>query len=175
MSNKLSGTPKGTTSWPRIISSQNIMLSNFDLERLAKKYRLQLNGVFSKDTLPNKLQQGWYIINLQNLGDGQGTHWTCYYHEPITKEQSVYFDSMGCVPPLVIEDELNLGDVVNRQQIQPLLNDDNCGLYCIGLMCFFKANPSSSNKNNLKSYQSLFSKTDLSSNQYRLKDFLSHC
>ena len=167
------------------------MLSNFDLERLAKVYKVKLNGVFSKDTLPERMDEGWFIINLQNLGDGPGTHWVCYYHEvpegtsrgqvpegtsrgqPLIRNESVYFDSMGVVPPIVINEKLNLGDVINKQQIQPLMNDDNCGLYCIGIMCFFKNNPTSTNSSNLKFYQSLFSKTDLPSNQYRLKIYLS--
>jgi hypothetical protein len=150
------------------------MLSNFDLEKLAKVYKVKLHGVYSKDRLPERMNKGWYIINLQNLGEGQGSHWVCYFHEPIIKEESVYFDSYGVVPPLVINNQLNLGDVINHQQIQPLTNDENCGLYCIGIMCFFNQNQNSTNSSNLKAFQSLFSKTDLSSNQYRLKSYLSN-
>ena len=36
--------------------------SNFDLEDLAKKYKLHLVGIYSKDELP-KIQVGSYIVN----------------------------------------------------------------------------------------------------------------
>ena len=53
-----------------------IMLSNIDLEELSKHYKLPLIAVTMKDELPNKLQNGNYIINLQSSTQGNGTHWT---------------------------------------------------------------------------------------------------
>ena len=51
------------------------MITNFDLERLAGNYHIELNGVYMKDQL-DKLQinNDNYIINLDNV-QGQGTHW----------------------------------------------------------------------------------------------------
>jgi len=48
--------------------------SNFDLEDLAKKYKLPLVGIYSKDELP-KIQVGSYIVNLQDSDKGSGSHW----------------------------------------------------------------------------------------------------
>jgi hypothetical protein len=45
-------------------------LSNFDLEEYARKYKLPLIGVYSKDELPDKLQVGSYYVNMQNAADG---------------------------------------------------------------------------------------------------------
>ena len=42
------------------------MLSNVDLEELAKHYKLPLVKVVMKDELGNKLKNGNYIINLQS-------------------------------------------------------------------------------------------------------------
>ena len=48
------------------------MLSNFDLERLAEFYHLPLVAVTMKDELPEKVEDGCYIINLQSSTDGRG-------------------------------------------------------------------------------------------------------
>jgi hypothetical protein len=53
-------------------------LSNVDLEEYARKYKLPLVGVFSKDQLPDKVQVGSYYVNMQNSDDGSGSHSTVY-------------------------------------------------------------------------------------------------
>ena len=53
-----------------VMATDNIQLTN-----LAKKMKINLVGVFSKDTLPKRPQVGGYIINLQNHDAGSGTHW----------------------------------------------------------------------------------------------------
>ena len=54
-------------------------LSSKDLEQMVKQYGINnFNGIYSKDLLPDKLIKGWYIINLENHDEGNGTHWTCF-------------------------------------------------------------------------------------------------
>ena len=55
------------------------MLTNYDLEELCDFYNVPLGGIYMKDMLPKKLQNGNYIINLEssNGGRNNGTHWTC--------------------------------------------------------------------------------------------------
>ena len=50
------------------------MITNFGLEKIAKNYSIELNGVYMKDQLDNlPINDDNYIINLDNL-QGQGTH-----------------------------------------------------------------------------------------------------
>jgi hypothetical protein len=162
------------------------MLSNFDLEQLAKKYDVKLNAVSSKDTIPHPLENGWYIINLQNLGEGSGTHWVSLLYD---KNESVYFDSFGVIYPLDVacsvkhtlkpetyippQELKNAIRIYNQKQIQHLTNDNNCGLYCISLMCFFKqCGDYMLNESKLRCFQNMFS-INTQDNQYILRNFLS--
>ena len=74
-----------------------MMLSNFQLEKLAQYYKLHINDVCMKDELPNIVQDGGYIINMQSSTRGSGTHWVALF-----RENAYYFDSFGAVPPLEI-------------------------------------------------------------------------
>lgn len=145
------------------------MLSNVDLMRLADKFRVNLNAVISKDELPEQHKDGWYILNLQNWKDGSGTHWVACKKGG---EETVYFDSYGVLPPVSVIDIDDDKLVVNDKQIQALHGDDNCGLYCIGVMVMFKI-CRGTNKVRLENFQKLFS-ADTRKNQYLLKEFL-HC
>jgi hypothetical protein len=70
------------------------MLTNFDLEKIAKNYDVKLIGIYSKNELDNlQIENGNYIINLD---DDIGSHWTALN---INKNKGIYFDSFGCVPP----------------------------------------------------------------------------
>ena len=45
-------------------------------------YIAYFRGVFSRDTLPNKLnKKGCSVINYDSSGS-PGTHWTCYFNDP---------------------------------------------------------------------------------------------
>ena len=54
------------------------MLTNFELESMAKFYNIPLKGVFQKDLLPYPPTPGNYIVNLQSSFEGSGTHYTCF-------------------------------------------------------------------------------------------------
>ena len=71
------------------------MLTNYDLE--------PLRGVYMKDMLPKKLQNGNYIINLEssNGGRNNGTHWTCLI---VNNQSTMFYDPYGAPPSIEIRD-----------------------------------------------------------------------
>ena len=48
-------------------------------------------GVYSRDTLPDKIKDGAYVINLNEYSD-IGTHWIALY---VNNKTVAYFDSFG--------------------------------------------------------------------------------
>ena len=119
------------------------MLSNFQLEKLAKIYRVPLNGVFSKDELEDvEPRDGNYIVNLQSSTDGCGSHWECLI---IRGADAFTFDSFGALPPSEIIDFTKEKRGVkhlayNRTVIQHL-RSDSCGWFVFGLLLYLKDHP----------------------------------
>jgi hypothetical protein len=111
------------------------MLSNFDIERIAKKTDLPIVGVFSKDRLPKKHQIGSYYINLQNFNDGDGTHWCLmkiYKDNSKSKPKALWFDPFGLDMPREIEEYLEDYKPIpySNRQIQGI-SQTECGWYCL--------------------------------------------
>ena len=145
------------------------MLTDLDLRNIASAYELNLNGIHMKDQLPDLLNPGWYIINMQSSRNGNGTHWVCLLYDD---RETTYFDSFGFPPPFEVschvahskqpEEYLtnfeikNAIQIWNDNQIQDLM-DDNCGLYCIACICFFKSLGDVSNRKKMRAFQKLFS------------------
>ena len=50
-----------------------------------------MNGVYSRDNLPNKIKDEAYVINLDEYYD-IGTHWVALY---VQNNDVTYFDSFG--------------------------------------------------------------------------------
>jgi hypothetical protein len=71
------------------------MLTNFDLEHLCEQYHVPLLGVYMKDELPKKTQNGNFIIKLQSSSQGDGTHWTALIVE---KNNALFMDPFGVEP-----------------------------------------------------------------------------
>lgn len=105
------------------------LLTNFDLENLCKRYKLNLIQCDSKNKInkkPDRNKVCCYIINLDNE---DGTHWTCmicYYNE------CYYFDSYGIIMPHEIikfckKNKLKL--TYNQTQIQSF-ESVLCGYFC---------------------------------------------
>ena len=69
-------------------------LSNSDLLKLCKKYKLNVEGIYSKDRIPENIE-GWCIINMDNH-TGNGTHWICFFKDNIN---NIFWDSFGVLPP----------------------------------------------------------------------------
>ena len=110
------------------------MLTNFDLEKIAKNYDVKLIGIYSKNELDNlPIENGNYIINLD---DNIGSHWTALN---INKNKGIYFDSFGCVPPQnvisFVKQKPNIKFGYNNFIIQDL-ESEKCGFYCIAFLLF---------------------------------------
>ena len=105
-------------------------LSNFDLEDLAKKFKLPLVGVYSKDELPKKIQVGSYYINLQDSTEGGGSHWCLI--KIFDKKNALWFDSFGQPLPLQVLDFLKHYKPVpySNREIQDI-DSSRCGLYVV--------------------------------------------
>jgi len=88
-------------------------------------------GVFSKDELPDKLNENEnLIINLDDH-DGNGTHWTCIYNDD--GEYCQYFDSYGFPPPDLAINFMRTSNkkiAYSTSQIQ-MSNSILCGYYCM--------------------------------------------
>ena len=65
-------------------------LTNFETQKYYYN-KPRFNGVFSRDNLPKKIQDGAYVINLDEYGD-VGTHWITLF---CRKNEIVYSDSFG--------------------------------------------------------------------------------
>ena len=110
------------------------MLTNFDLEKIAKNYDVKLIGIYSKNELDKlPIENGNYIINLD---DNIGSHWTALN---INKNKGIYFDSFGCVPPQnvisFVKQKPNIKFGYNNFIIQDL-ESEKCGFYCIAFLLF---------------------------------------
>jgi hypothetical protein len=106
-------------------------LSNFEIDNYLKKYK-RFKGCFSKDKLTkNDLDKNcYYIINIQNSEDGNGSHWTCLYM--LHHNMALYLDPMGYPAPEEIE-ELIPFIIWNEKPIQDL-ESTACGYYCIAFI-----------------------------------------
>jgi len=144
----------------------NNSLSNFDIDEILKNYDIKYNGIFSKDILPNKLLNGFYIINLQNSNIGGGTHWTSLYK--INDGYSLYYDSFGFPAPQDIVDKLHCYDY-NKKDIQDI-DSSSCGYYCICFIKFMSLHPNNPKKA-FDTFISLFSK-DTKNNEEILYNLL---
>ena len=145
------------------------MLTNFDLEKIAKNYDVKLIGIYSKNELDKlPIEDGNYIINLD---DNVGSHWTALN---INKNKGIYFDSFGCVPPQ------NVIDFVKQRKniklgynnfIMQDLESEKCGFYCIAFLLFLNQ----SNKQDIYKATNDFIKmfhNDTLENDEILKDYL---
>lgn len=149
-------------------SKCNNGLSSKEIEDMLHKLNIQnFNGVYSKDKLPKEKQKGFYIVNMQDFNDGNGTHWvTYYYNTPICS----YSDAFGIIPPLdIIEYSKPNNIVYTTQQIQNE-NSTCCGYYCIALILTYDERLSPSV--NLKRYEAMFSKINTKINDNILRNIL---
>lgn len=120
------------------------MLTDIQVENLARKLDIPFGGCYFKDDMPNKVDVNKvYIINLQDsiTEDGEensGTHWTMLYVRETPKHQilPIYFDPYGAPPPQIIKDNFeksfNKKLPFTTKDIQSLMNNA-CGFYCLAL------------------------------------------
>lgn len=164
------------------------MLTDIQIDDLAKRMSVPLAGCFFKDELPTKLEYNKvYIINLQDseTDDGDqnsGTHWTMGYirETPKGQKQPIYFDPYGCPPPenvkKIFEKQCNMKCPYTEKDIQSLMNNA-CGFYCLAMAHFICASKFRTNdlytdvENFLDMFDDLNKSIDWKKNEYILKMF----
>ena len=121
------------------------MITNFNLEKLAKFYKLPLVCISMKDELPPKPKEGCYIVNMQSSSAGSGTHWVAFF---FFKNICYYFDSFGASPPLeiinFIKKEKGSHLLFNNFIIQDL-KSSQCGYFALAFLLYMYANRQKSN------------------------------
>ncbi len=115
-----------------MISRKNA-LSNFDIMKIIQSQGVDdFHGVYMKDLLPNKLQRGFYVVNLASSTDQNcGTHWVCLYYTP---NFSYYYDSYGFIAPLEVQNKIK-PYMYNDLEIQDI-DSTACGFYCVAFILY---------------------------------------
>jgi hypothetical protein len=140
------------------------LLSNFDLEKKAKYYRIpNWNGVVMKDQLPDRLITGGWIINMENKYDksGQlndGSHWIALHIDP--NYNAFYFDSFGFPPPISVLNYCKRTKkriAYNSRTIQNI-NSSVCGLFSLTFLVYMcRKNASETSLQRFEKFINLFS------------------
>lgn len=164
------------------------MLTNIQIEDLAKRMSIPLIFVGFKDELPTKLKVNKsYIINLQDEFDEDGnpnggTHWTALQIQQLKngKIQPLYFDSYGVEPPenikKIVKKQFNQYLPFTTKDIQSLMGEV-CGYFCLGWLFFINNFEKRTDDiyNDSDSFLSLFddlkTSVDFKRNEYFLKMF----
>ena len=148
------------------------MISNFELERLAKFYRLPLISICMKDELPKKVEDGCYIINMESSFMGSGTHWVALF---VYKNTAYYFDSFGATPPVEIikfvKKRKNSHLIYNNFIIQDL-KSGNCGFFSLAFLLYMNQNKLRDLKSVFNNFVNFFA-NDTTKNDDILKSFFA--
>ena len=125
------------------------MINNFDLEKIAKFYKLPLVSICMKDELPTKPKEGCYIVNMQSSTDGSGSHWVSLF---FWKNICYYFDSFGAPCPVEIINFIKKKKgshlLFNNFIIQDL-KSSNCGYFALAFLLYMWHNREKSNLNDV--------------------------
>ena len=140
------------------------LLANFEIQEYYQN-EPRFNGVFSRDNLPNIIQNGAYVIKLDQYHD-IGTHWvalyvqsTSIYDTYVNNKIVTYFDSFGVehIPKEIMNFINHKKIITNLYRIQAY-NSIMCGYFCIGFINFMF------NGKSLTDYTNLFSPNDFNKN-----------
>ena len=105
-------------------------LTNFEIQAYYQNDS-RFIGVYSRDSLPDKIKDGAYVVNLDEYSD-IGTHWVAVY---VNNKTVTYFDSFGIenIPKEIKNFSNNKNIIANIYRVQ---NSDSimCGYFCIGLI-----------------------------------------
>ena len=103
-----------------------------EIKHILNSHNYIINGVYSKDKLPKKITNGWYIINLQNSDNGNGTHWCVFaYHNG----NIFYYDAFGFACPIEVMQHCKNNLYFSSNQDQNL-KSSCCGWFCIACIIF---------------------------------------
>ena len=153
LANLLSG--KGIVRAGEGIKKKSLMpshpLTNFEIIEYYENDP-RFNGIYSRNNLPKIINNGAYVINLDEYAD-VGTHWIALY---VKNNEVIYFDSFGVehVPNEIKKFIANKDIKTNIFRIQAY-NSIMCGYFCIGFIDFIFANKT------LINFTRLFSPYDL--------------
>lgn len=138
----------------------NNMTTNTDIDEMCSNIR-NYRGCFTVGELPDKLQNGYYVINLNGT-----SHWTMMCKEG---DKCCYYDSFGFPMPQELEDKIK--DYYWSKTQNQDLNQTSCGYYCVACIRYLDKR---TNKNRaLDEYVSLFNK-DTKQNDMILKTMLQN-
>lgn len=110
--------------------------SDFDINRYYQGNKMY-GGCYCKDQLINKKPRGkFYVINLQDSDEGNGTHWVLV--SDIRPLPPTYIDPYGVSPPPEItaflqRSESSKRPIYSKLQYQDL-NSQRCGQFVIAFM-----------------------------------------
>ena len=106
-------------------------LTNFEIQKYQNEPKF--NGVFSRYNLPNKINDGAYVINLDEYSD-TGTHWISLY---VKNNDITYFDSFGVehIPKEIKKFIDNKNIIANIFRIQGY-DSTLCEYFCIQFINF---------------------------------------
>ena len=129
-------------------------ITNFEI-RWYNQNEPRVNGVYSRDNLPNKIKGGVDLTNLNEYAD-VGTHWIVLFCK---NNENVYFDSFGIEHVRKeIEKFIRYKNIkTNIFRIQSN-NSIMCGYFCIGFIDFMFAGKE------LTDFTSMFSPYDFEKN-----------
>ena len=105
-------------------------MTNFEIQAYCQN-EPRLDGVYSRDYLPDKIKDGAYVINLHEYSD-IGTHWVTLY---VNNKTVTYFERFGVehIPKEVKKFINNKNIIANIFRIQAY-DSVMCGYFCIGLI-----------------------------------------
>ena len=110
-------------------------LTNFEIQKYHQN-EPNFNGVYSTDNLPKTINDGAYVINLDEYAD-VGTHWIALYVKDI---EMIYFDSFG-VEHVPKDIEKFIGHENLKTNIFRIQGNNSimCGYFCTGFIGFMFA------------------------------------
>jgi hypothetical protein len=92
---------------------------------LKRKMKNGFKGCFARNDLPKNLENGYYVLNLD---DDEGTHWTGFI---VSKNEIEYFDPFGFQPPNeLIAKKGDRRIIFSTHSLQNLVSV-SCGLWVI--------------------------------------------
>ena len=144
-------------------------LTNFEIMKYYEN-ESRFNGVYSRDSLPNKIKDWAYVINLGEYSD-IGTHWIALY---VKNNGTTYFDSSGLehipkeVKTFIIRSSSSVSQNKNiKTNIFRIQAYDSimCRYFCIAFIDFmFKGKT-------LREYANLFSPNDSKENDDKILNY----
>ena len=143
-------------------------LTNIEISEYYKN-EPRFNGVYSRKSLPNKIEKGAYVINLDEY-ENTGTHWVSLFVKP---KYTVYFDSFGVEHiPKEINKFIRNSNTTKSSSLKRMKSNifkiqayDSimCGYFCIEFINYILKGKT------LLDYTNLFSPNDFKKNDQVIK------